>query len=329
MPAGRHAIDWRPVVRDVVWIPAAHRVPSVSAMTAMRILRCTPESFAQLVDLGLPATEGPDGPLFDANDVRNAALYSRSGVTEVEIAMRSIFGYMRSGPEALVGDLGWDFSLQVQPIEGPETEPVWVHRPAPEDFGGDLETIAAELADDQVRLPVASPVGGRLRTAGVAATVRSRTVESIARDVLDSGLRWHHIPPSLEAAPAEATALGIGTCVTFSAVLEDQLRAAGYEVRTLRGWCIGALAPHDWVEVWDDDGQIKRIDPALALLATKNGLGTPEFADFVVGSALNRVVPTRCPGRRPLVANAPAGARYDVLLTCRAARSSGVLTAAV
>jgi hypothetical protein len=207
---------------------------------------------------------------------------------------------------------------------------VSVYRPRPEDFGGHLDSFGAPVDPDgdEVRMPVSAPVAGALHTAGALSPVRSRTVESIARDLLASGLRWHHLPPSLEAAPDEATTLGIGTCVTFSVTLERELKAAGYEARSRRGWCIGALAPHDWVEVVDDDGAVKRLDPALALLATGNDLGTREFADFVVGSAINRIVPTRCPGTQPLVTDAPAGTRLDVVLTCRAARPATALSTA-
>jgi hypothetical protein len=50
---------------------------------------------------------------------------------------------------------------------------------------------------------------------------------------------------------------------------------------------------HGWVEVVDDDGKVKCLDPSFALLATGNGFGTPDFRELVVGSTVNRVVPTQ------------------------------------
>jgi hypothetical protein len=91
----QHDIDWNPIAGAVVWMPAEHRQATVDQATAMRILGCTPGSFGSLRALGLDADGTPQHPLFDANDIRNAALYSRSGRTEVEKAMGAVLSFLR------------------------------------------------------------------------------------------------------------------------------------------------------------------------------------------------------------------------------------------
>jgi hypothetical protein len=237
---------------------------------------------------------------------------------------------MKAGPEEVLGTRDWDVSLLVRSADPRAGEVVRVHRPTPEETGGSLSSCRSadgplDRTHEHLLVPLAMPVAGRLRTRGRLTRLVSRQVEEVARDVLYSGLRWHHLPPGLDSRPDEAHALGVASCVTMSVVLESAVTAFGYEATAYRGWSIGTLVPHAWVDVVDDDGVTKRVDLSLALLATDNGLGTPDFADLVLGSHVNRVVPSRCPAVAPLVADEPPYGPldvYDLRLTAQPARAA-------
>lgn len=323
----RHDIDWRPLVGRVVWVPDGHRTPTISTAAAIRMLRCTPSSFDALLDLGLRGEEGSDGLTFDICDLRNAALYSQSGVTDMEIAMATIFGYMKSATADLIAERSWTYTVTVHsdPDSVPESEQL-VSRPTPEDFGGALVTCRTpegrdvELVGDRMRVRAGTRVGGMLVTRGLAGAIRSAAIRRLALEVIDSGIRWHSLPATLDLAPDEALALGVGGCVTLSVALERHLCNAGFNARSYWGWLAGAVnTMHTWVEVQDDDGSPKWIDPALALIGGLGGQGTADFVRFVVGSATNRVVPTH----HPVLPIAGRGMPMPFLLdfACQAGRS--------
>jgi hypothetical protein len=151
-----HDIDWSPIAGAVVWMPAQHREATVDQATAMRILRCTPRSFASLRALGLAAGGTSHHPLFDANDLRNAALCSRSGRTEVEKAMGAILSFLRGSDKQLFGERSWAYELvgTVAESESPmgtseragagEPAVCLLHPLTPEVFGGDLGALLTD-----------------------------------------------------------------------------------------------------------------------------------------------------------------------------------------
>lgn len=317
MHARRHDVDWTGIDSRVTWIPEPYWSPTVTTATATRILRCTESSFARLVEFGLAHESGPHGPLFDIHDIRNAALYSRSAVTDVERVMGSTFAYMCESPAALTSARTWQYSLEVR-LAAAASPSVRVYRPTPEDFDGALLTCLVDrqpvdVHGDQLDLPAQRAVTGTLLTKGVPGSVRSKTARELASDLIRA-IRWQYLPPSLEAEPQLAADLGIGTCITMSVLLEQQLCAHGFEARAYRGWCIGALAQHAWVALLDEDGVTKPLDPALAVLATANGFGTPAFASLVLGSSINRVVPTH--GRAVTGIVVEPGAPVDIGFGC-------------
>lgn len=289
-------IDWTAAARRVVWVPAEHREPSVTAAAARLLLRCSDRSFAQLVDLGLTGTDGPDGPLYDVHDVQNAGLYSGTGVTDVEVAMRFVLRFMHQSRDELTRARRWSYVLSLAPCAG--DEPVLVYRPAPEDSGGDL--ISWDPPDaydgDFFRMAPGTEVTGALITRGEPDTIRSPAIRQAMNDLLDSGARWQYLPRALELEPLDTYARGAGSGAVLCAVLAHLLREAGIASATRRGWIIAvSQVPHSLVEVVDDDGRRKFLDPSLALLATRNGFGPPEFRDFATGSTINRIVLSRCP----------------------------------
>ena len=323
-PRVEHDIDWRQAVQEVVWIPSEYRVPTMSAPAARRGLRCTEASFAQLIDLGLPSTNGPDGLLFDLDDLKNVGLYSRSRVTDVELGMRLILAFMEAGRNELTKPRRWSYRLQLISTADPSERVIRrVYRPMPEIWGGELESFAAsegppaEVAGPFFRMAQGSEVTGALTTRGAEQVVQAAGIRRIVTEFLDSGVRWHYLPAAFAADPLQPTSLGAGNCRTLCTVLCQRLTDAGFEARCNHGWMIAiSEVGHGWVDVVDDDGKIKCLDPSFALLATQNGFGPPDFRDFVMGSILNRVVPTRAPLNGPLAID--DGGEDVVAFMCRA-----------
>ncbi len=175
-PAAVHDIDWRPVAGAVVWTPAAYRQPTLDEATAMRILRCTARSFAALRDFGLTPAETTAGPRYDASDVRNAALYSLSGQTEVEVAMGAVLSFLRGSDQDLFGERRWTY--QMVPGDGGDC---LVCPVTPEPFGGQASGMwvgdGVPAADGpRVRVPAGMPLRGEFVSRGGPAPVRSARI---------------------------------------------------------------------------------------------------------------------------------------------------------
>jgi hypothetical protein len=304
-----HDIDWTEAVRRVVWIPEAYREATVDVATARRALRCTAESFEQLLDLGLPRDEGPDGPRFDAVDLKNVGLYSRSGVTDVERGMRMMLGFMQSPAEDVTQPRQWRYRLQLVSQAPPGARLIKsVYRPAPELWGGQVDSAVAstgpqpELATPRFRLVQGAEIEGVVTTRGEIRPLRSPTIRTIMDDFVSSGVRWHALPEAFTADPHKPVALGAGNCAALCGVLEQLLLDAGFEARAYHGWMIAiSEVDHGWVEVIDEDGEVKCLDPSFALLAMDNGFGTPAFRELMFGSVINRVVPTHARLTEPYV----------------------------
>jgi hypothetical protein len=118
--------------------------------------------------------------------------------------------------------------------------------------------------------------------------------------VLESGSRWAKLPHELQVLAGRVSSLGYATCVSVSLLLSKELTAAGFEVRTRRGYLIAPVgAAHSWVEVVDEDGLAKAIDPVLVLLRRRlealepSGKGSAgSELELVNGLFANRVLPT-------------------------------------
>ena len=324
----QHDIDWSPIAGTVVWMPAEHRRPSVDEPTAMRILRCTRESFARLRECGLEAAMTPAGPVYDANDIRNAALYSGSGRTEVETAMGAVLSFLRGPDEELFVNRHWTYEM-VGRRAADGADRCLLHPLTPEVFGGESDPLVGGDGEpvrvgDRVSVPPGVPVRATMVTRGRPDPVRDPAIGAITAEFLASGVRWHHLPAGLKRDAQAAFARGIGDCDTVSAVLAERFTDAGYDARVFRGWIVGITdVPHSWVEVVDTDQQVKVIDPSLLLLARHPRLGSPDFAGRTLGARLNRIAPTRCPLGEP-IGRSPAGMPCEVRFFCREAAPRGL-----
>jgi len=324
-----HDIDWSPVVRSVIWVPAAYRCGTLDENRVLRILRCTPASLAALRDLGLTPQDKREGPRYDACDIRNAALYSMSDRTEVEAAMRPILSFLRGPDEVLFAERRWTY--QMRPVAEPGTGMCLTYPLAPEVSGGETEALTVDgapprRAGDRVAVPAGSLLRGTIVTRGRPGRPLNPLILSITADFLASGVRWHYLPEGLKTDAHAACAAGVGNCDTLSAVLAERLTAAGFATSIYRGWIIGITeVPHSWIEVTDDDGDLKVIDPSLLLLASHSSLGSPDFAARALGARLSRVAPTRCPLTEPIgVAMTPDGTvPCQVGFSCRPSRPPG------
>jgi hypothetical protein len=320
-PVALHDIDWHPVTGAVVWTTAAQRQPTVDEATATRILRCTARSFAMLRDLGLTPMETTAGPRYDANDIRNAALYSLSGKTEVEIAMRAVLSFLRGSDRDLFGERRWTY--QMVPDEGGGDGDCLVHPVTPESFGGQTTGIRvgdrAPATDGlRLRVPSGMALSGAFISRGAPAPVRSGLIRTLAEDLIGSGVRWHYLPPEAKRDAHAALERGVGKCDTLSIVLAERLAGAGYEAAIYRGWIVGITkVPHSWIEVVDEDAQVKIVDPSLLVLAAHSSLGTPGFTDRALGARLAHIAPTRCLLAEPIGIDADTDAPRDIRFTCR------------
>jgi hypothetical protein len=316
-------IDWRPVTRDVVWMPAAYRSPTLDENMVTRILRCTPASLAALRDLGLTAQETPEGLRYDLCDVRNAALYSRSNRTEVESAMRRTMSFLRGSDHGLFGERHWTYEMRLGTAES-----YLVHPLTPEVCGGRTLVLSVDGATPRrvggrVAVAAGKTLRGTIVTRGRAAPIRSPYIRSVTAEFLASGVRWHYMPLALQRDASAAFAAGIGNCDTLSTILAGRLAAAGLTVSIYRGWIVGLTElRHSWLEVTDDDGQVKVVDPALLLLAAHSGLASPDFADRAFGGRLSCVAPTRCQLGEPMAITASGQVPGEVRFVCRPSRAA-------
>lgn len=314
-PAARQVVapdvDWRDAVTKVTWIPEEYRDPSVAPEVAMRMLRCSRESLTQLEQLGLPSADTPDGPRYDLCDLKNVGMYSGTGMTEVEKSMAVLLGFTKLPKEELIGPRRYSYRLRLLSAAEPGARLIRrVYRPSPEVTGGALHTCnsdgrTVEVDGDFFRMAQSSEATGALTVLGSEHTIRSPLISQVFADLVESGVRWHYLPQEYSLHIDRAFAAGAGNCAVLCAVLERRLIEGGYEARAYHGWMAAVSEmDHGWVEVVDDDGIVKSLNPSLALLALHNGFGNRELYELVAGSRLNRIIPTRAPLYSPFVHDA-------------------------
>lgn len=301
---------WLAALSRLYPVPRAYRVPLLDTSEAKDVLRCGDEAFREMLAAGLPRDDGPDGPLFDRNDLTNLALDAGTGQSRPERAVRYALRWMREDPRAWEKPVGWTFSIQMAAPAGigDEAPASWSHpRFLPELAGGLIEEFHAatgvRITPAHFEFGGAGPVtfSGRITTAGRVQELVSPTLRKITGEFLDRGYRWIRLPEACQHDYEPILASGVAPCVAASTYLEQEFRAAGYAARTRGGWILGMLdLAHSWIEVVDDDGLVKPVDAVLERLSGFADEPHPGLASACLGSRINRMLPAAAPAGAPV-----------------------------
>jgi hypothetical protein len=301
--------DWLNALTLLYPVPAGHRTPEIDAKGAIDMLRCGTETWDELVRAGLPCDDGAEGPLFDRTDLINLALASGSGRSKPERAVQFALRWMRDDPATWVTPLSWTFSVELSDPRTSAGDGVesWSHtRFLPEETGGLVEewrsSSAVRITPELFEFDGPGPVlfTGRLRTSGCLQTLRSPTLRAITEDFLGRGHRWIKLPERCQYDYEPILSSGVAPCVAASLYLEKRFREAGYEANSRGGWILGMLdLAHSWVEVVDDDGLVKPIDPVFERLSQLSDAPHPDLGKACLGSRLNRLLPAAIPAGAP------------------------------
>jgi len=311
------ADGWLAALAQLYAIPDDYRDAVVDRVAALDMLRCGEPVLDELIRAGLPVTERGGEQFFDRYDLFNLALASGSGTSVPERAIRYALRWMHGGPETWIQRLDWTFAIELAcPLPDCQADPVWSHaRLAPEAVAGELldwQTVPAgsEISADRVHFTGPAPVGlsGRLVTRGELMTLRSPRLRAIVEGFLDADYTWVRMPERLQCEYERVMAAGVGPCISASLFLQREFQAAGYPALTRRGWLLGMLdLAHSWIEVVDDDGVRKVIDPIFARLVEHADQPHPDLASAVIGSRVNRLLPAAIPADGHMVTHRCGG----------------------
>ena len=270
-------------------IPPEFRDETVEWSRARDLLGGGDSLLQTLVDHGLPHSDSSGQIRFDRLDLINLSLYSGSGTSGAEVAMKYALRWMHDAPETLYTPRKWNFSIEVScphPEGCGDEERSWdIARPEPDRYGGRTETLS--VAKD------GAAVEAVLVSNGAQRPLRSARLREIALEYSE-GYRWIQIPEQLQWQSELLLSHGIAPCIPASLDMAEKCRAAGFEARTRRGWILGMLdIVHSWLEVVDEDGLVKTVDPAFLILARDHAEKPhPGFREACLGSLLNRLMPT-------------------------------------
>jgi hypothetical protein len=302
-------------------VAAPHRDERVSREQALLLLRCGEDVLNNLCDRGLPHSGAPPGEHYDSSDLMNLALMSKSGRSLPELGASFVARTATAAPPDWVRVRRWILQTSTLAEHGAECgeNPSWsFRRPTPESFGGRclewkeasvfplVETAAFSERDPSSELSLS----GRVLTRGEVRLVRSSTLRELYREVLET-MKFFVLPAGLETDVDAMMSAGGADCVGVSALLERECRRAGYQAVARRGYLLGLLgmSEHCWLEVIDDDGRMKVLDPTLPMVARASPTPTPAFTAFCLGSISNRVLPFDCSIGEQIVEHRCGGAR--------------------
>lgn len=308
---------WLAALDGLFTVPADFRNENVDRVAALDMLRCGEATLDALIAAGLPCRGEPGAEWFDRFDLFNLALRSKSTVSVPERAIRYALRWMHGDPHTWIEPIRWSFDIELRcPLPECGEQPEWWHSRL------DLESFETELldwqtnpatattVDDAVHFCGPGPVGmrGQLVTRGKLMTLRSPVLQSITDEFLAANYPWIRMPERLQYDYQRVMAAGAAPCITASLFLQSQYQAAGYQAITRRGWLLGMLdLAHSWVEVVDDDGVRKAVDPIFVRLADHAENPHPQLAAGCIGSRLNRLLPTAIPADGQMVSHRCGG----------------------
>ena len=261
-------------VDQIYLIPPEHHVADTDRATATQILSCTDRELDALIHSGLGTREGR----FDSRDLFNIGLHSGTGKTVPEQAFAFTLRWMRASTEDLLAPRTSRFSLSLS-CDCPTAT---FAAPRCDRYDGDVrDTTTTDTT-----------LTATIRTNG-SAQPRSTALSELTQDFNDLGIRWVKLPDPLRDNESLLTTHRVATCESASNYLAARCREAGLPARTRIGWVIGMLdLVHAWVEVTDEDGETKLVDPIFALFATTVTGANPLLTDPKVALRTNRLIPT-------------------------------------
>lgn len=322
--------SWLEIAARTSWVPPEHARYDLPVGLASAQLRIPGATLDALLADTMPSAPGSDGePLLDPYDVFNVALDAGWRRAIPVVGFRSAMRWLAAPIDQLVEPRQWQ--LAIAGPEPAEVSELLIAAPDPERHGGrylDADARPVSTAVDgvqRVRLPADETLRGRATVRGSHAPIRAPEIRRIIAEVVCGDLRWAKLPLTLQRRSDEVERLGYATCVSTSARIATQLRAQGFEVTTHRGWLMGALpTAHSWVEVSDEDGRVKVVDPVLVLLrrrvdalertaaSTRSARQLPVAEQLADGLQANRVLSTTASSADDLVIDADGRGRFAV-----------------
>ncbi|WP_223199543.1 hypothetical protein [Solihabitans fulvus] len=309
---------WLAALARLFVIPAGYRDENVDRVGALDMLRCGPAVLDALIRDGLPCSGEPGAERFDRYDLFNLALYSGSNSSVPERAIQFALRWMGKAPETWLNPMAWQVGIELACPEqhGCGDAPTWsMARPTPEAFGGrtiELRTdpAGATIGREDVTAQ-GSPAFGLtvdLETRGERRQLRAPALREIVDEFMTGDWRWARMPEELQARPDLVLPHGVAPCISVSLRLAERCAAAGFQARTRRGWILGMLdLAHAWLEVVDEDGQLKVVDPIFAMLSDHAVDPHPDFRAVCLGSRVNRLLPSEHSADNPLAQHTCGG----------------------
>ncbi|MFI7110357.1 hypothetical protein ACIBK9_28890 [Nonomuraea sp. NPDC050227] len=266
-------MDLRQAWRQVVPTPPEYR-ELVDLGRTRQILRCP-----RLDPASIPgAIQVEDRTYFDVRDMYNLALYSSLGNTQPELEMKYLGRIVVQSDRTRALRFNVAMSATCPQAAACESDD-WE---APELCGSawDKRIIVAGRAEWH----------GVITRQGTSATIQDTRIGEVWQYVLQR-YRYHYTPPKLSLEVSYTFRWNIGDCVGLSLALAGHLKDIKRNAQMRVGYLVAGLGAqrHAWVEVVDNDGLTKTLDPSLACLAPM--FFTKEYAAFCFGSTLNRALP--------------------------------------
>lgn len=261
---------------QVVPIPSGHR-RWIDEEEALSMLRCTPDELRALLAAGLATDDGR----VEAHDTWNTGLYEGSDRTTPEREMLVLRHLLSSGENAWVSPRRYIVKAQASCPWAPDCSPSagWA-TPGLRGVSWSGRQTGAGTATWQ----------GEVTLTGTLSSVRDPGLHEVCQGLVES-YRYHATPPRLTRQTEVTRERGVGECEALSRVLVQDLAAAGWPARLRAGHILGGARTrrHYWVDVTDGDGEVKVMDPAMAILSER--FFSPQYRRFCFGSLLNRILP--------------------------------------
>ena len=295
-----------------VQVPGAHACYDTDARAAGRSLRVPVDQILALADAGLPHRSDPErGPLFDYIDLVNVAMFSGTGQSVPELALRFLLRFATSAPATWYTPRDWLVGIRLPEAPGEPPPRVRVRVP---DF--DAEGVQPVPGAVGYELPAGTdPLreGYRavVRLTGARRAVRDRRVRAVWAEVVDALVTgkvvYQNVCESLRRLHHQAWDLGMADCIVVSRLIADRVRDLGLPARARRGYLLGLVgSDHAWCEIYEDDCW-KNLDAVFAFVCSGGGrdrniaVEAPGFAQACCGSRFNRLLPCIGEEAAPLV----------------------------